>query len=239
MDLAEGELEYSGSDGKRFVGFLAEPAQPNGAGVLIAHSAPGIAEPEREAARRLASLGYVALAADYHGGGQTLDFGEMQTRVGALSADAGLLRSVMAAGLDQLQSHPQVDTGRTAAIGYCFGGAAVLQLARSRSDLRAAVGFHSSLPVAPVGETGQIAAKVLILNGSDDPFVPVEERLAFEAEMDRVGAAWRMIIYGGIKHGYTIPGVEKVGMPGLAYDAATDHHSWNAMLELLEETLGL
>ncbi len=233
-----GDFEYPGADGKRYVGFLVEPEVANGAAVLIAHSAPGVADPEREAARRLAGLGYVALAADYHGDGAILPFAEMQTRIAALSADVGLLRDALGAGLTALAARPGVDPARVAATGYCFGGAAALQLARGGADLRAIIGFHSSLPLAPEGESGHIAGKVLILNGSDDPFVPTEERLAFEAEMDRLGIDWQMMIYGGVKHAYTIPGVEAMGMPGLAYDAATDRRSWKAMLALLEETIG-
>lgn len=231
------DFEYFGAAGERYVGYLAAPEAPNGAGVLIAHSAPGVADPERDAARRLAALGYTVLVADYHGDGVVLGMADMGARIAVLSADVPLLRRILGAGLDALLAQPGVDPARIAATGYCYGGAAVVQLARGGADLKAVIGFHSSLVLAPEGESGAISGKVLILNGSDDPFVANDARAAFEAGLDAAGVDWRMVIYGGVQHAYTIPGAEHMGMPGIAYDADADRRSWQEMLALFDETI--
>jgi dienelactone hydrolase len=144
----------------------------------------------------------------------------------------------MSAALRALCSQPDVDAGRGAAIGYCYGGAAALELARTGADLKAVVGFHSGLITARAHESINIKGKVLIYLGADDPFVPVQHRQSFEADMTAAGVDWRMILHGGVGHSFTNPDVDALGIEGMAYHASADRLSWSAMLELLPETLG-
>ena len=128
-----------------------------------------------------------------------------------------------------------VDPARVAAIGYCFGGTMSLELARSGVDLKAAIGFHSSLGTARPEDAANITAKVLVCVGADDPMIPVEQRSAFEAEMRAGKVDWRMNLYGGAAHSFTNPNAGQMGMPGIEYHQLTDERSWRAMLDLFAE----
>ena len=230
-------FDYRGAAGARYLGYLALPERANGAAVLVAHAAPGLGDHDRAVARRLAGLGYVALAADYHGEGEVIPIAELRLRIDALAADPAPLREALGAALAALAAQPGVDPARIAAIGYCFGGFAALELARGGADVAAVVGFHSGLPIDRPEEAYAIKAKVLILNGADDPVVPTEKRLAFEAQMNAAGVDWQMHLYGGIQHSFTMQGVEKFGLPGMAYDRRADDRSWRAMLDFFGETI--
>jgi dienelactone hydrolase len=232
------EIAYE-ADGERMVGFLAAPASGGtGPAVLVAHEGFGITDNARDRARRLAQLGYVAFALDYHGEGQRRPAEQAMARIDAWQADPTGIRARTQAALDVLCATAGVDSGRIAAIGFCFGGAAVLELARSGADLKAVVGFHPSLRTARGAESQNIVGHVLMLVGTDDPFAPLEHRLEFEREMTAAKANWRMILYGGVQHSFTDPNAGDIGMAGIAYDAAADHHSWRAMLDLFEDTIG-
>ncbi len=135
-------------------------------------------------------------------------------------------------------AQPGVDAGRVAAIGYCLGGAAALELARGGADVAAVACFHSSLPVTHPEDNRNIRAKVLIQSGAADPMAPPEIRALFEAQMNAAGVDWRMILYGGVLHAFTVPGAANYGMPGLRYDRTADERSWRAMLDLFEESIG-
>jgi dienelactone hydrolase len=123
-------------------------------------------------------------------------------------------------------------------MGYCFGGTTVLELARSGADVAAVVGLHAGLPVNRPEDARNIKGKVLILSGAADPMVGPEMRQKFEAQMNEAGVDWRMYLYGGAAHAFTIAGVDELGMPGMAYHALTDARSWEAVLDILEETIG-
>lgn len=232
------ELEYRDTAGKLYVGFLARPERPTGPSVLVAHAAPGLKDHEREIGRRLAGLGYVALCADYYGDGKTFALTDTNDRIGPLVADPSQVRGPMQAGLAALAAQPGVDAARIAVIGYCFGGAAAIELGRAGADVKAMAGFHAALPTNRPEDCKNIRGKVLVLNGADDPLVPPEQRNLFEAQMNAAGADWRMNLYGGAKHGFTMVGSEKLGRPGIGYDRATDERSWRAMLDLFEESIG-
>lgn len=236
--MRTGELEYRGSDGQRYVGHLAMPDRPDGAAVLLAHNAPGVGDFERGIAQRLAGLGYIVLCADYIGDGAVLAMGAIGARLGPAMADTTLIRDAITAGLSALTAQPGVDAARVAAIGYCFGGAVVLELARSGAEVAAVVGFHSSLPVTRPEDNRNIRGKVLIQQGAADPLVPPDIRATFEAQMNAAGIDWRMILYGGILHAFTVPGATAFGMPGLGYDRGADERSWRAMLDLFSESIG-
>ena len=217
-------------------------ALPDGAdrrpAVLIAHEGPGLDDHQRGRADELAELGYVAFALDYHGGGRWIeDRDQMMTRLGALGGDPDRTRDLARAGLEVLLAEPRADRSNVAVIGYCFGGTVALELARGGADLKAVVGFHPGLTTIRPEDAANIKARVLVLVGSEDPFVPVEHRLAFEAEMGAGGVDWEMIIYGGAEHSFTHPRADPdlTGLPGIRFDARAAERSWRAMLELFDD----
>ncbi len=230
-------LDYQDSLGNRFTGHLAIPDKPRGAAVLIAHGAPGLSVHERTVADRLAALGYMALAADYHGGGGELAPEETGARMALLQAGPSHLRAALAGALAALVSQPGVDHARIAAIGYCFGGYGVLELACTGADLAAVVAFHSILPLARGEDAAAIRGKVLVLNGTRDPYAPVEARAAFEAQMNNSGVDWQMHLYGQAEHAFAMAHAARFGREGIAYHAGTDRRSWQAMLTLFGETI--
>ena len=224
-------------DGTTMVGHLAVPDAPGPhPAVLVCHEGPGIDDHARGRADRLADLGYVAFALDYHGGGERLpDMAAMMARLGPLMGDADRIRALAHAGLDMLLTQPQVDTSRVAAIGYCFGGTMALELARSGAALQAVVGFHSGLGTSRAHDAANIVAKVLVCIGSEDPLIPAAQRSDFEAEMRAANIDWRMNLYGRAEHSFTNPNAGDAGMAGIAYDRLTDERSWRAMVDLFTE----
>ena len=228
------DIEYV-HDGVRLVGRLAVDDDTPGRrpAVLIAHDAAGLGDHPKDTARRLAELGYVAFALDYHGDGQLLAPEVIGERFGAL-ARTGRIRSLAQAGLDVLLASEHTDPDRVAAIGYCFGGTLSLELARSGADLKAVVGFHSGLSTDRPEDAGNITGRVLVCIGADDPIIPPEQRSAFEDEMRAAGIDWQMHLYGGAVHSFTSP-VADGSNPAIRYDSRADHRSWQAMLDLFGE----
>lgn len=228
-------LDYRDEQGAAYVGYLARPDQPNGAAVLIAHGAPGLSDHERQTAERLAGLGFVAFAADYHGKGEILVSPALEARVGPLMQDTRALRAPMRAALAALAAQDGVDPNRIAAIGYCMGGAAVFELACAGAEVKAVIGFHSLLPTQHPEDFTAIKGAVLMLQGSNDPYAPQDARLAFAKHMDAAGADWRIVLYGGVQHGFTMPEFGSQGRPGIVYHERADKRSWRAMLDALGE----
>ncbi len=231
------EIAYT-VGGKRYLGYLAVDEAKTGKrpGVLLAPEAPGRGELVMSFARRLAEAGYVAFAMDSHGEAEVLtDFNQMMQRIGGFMADPASIRAIAAAALDVLASQPETDAAKLAAIGYCFGGTTVLELARSGADVKAVVGFHSGLATARPQDAKDIKAKVLVQLGADDPLIPPEQRAAFEQEMRDGGVDCRIILYGGAEHSFTNPDASAFGRPGIKYDALTDRRSWRAMLDAFDE----
>lgn len=231
------EIVYE-ADGVRMIGTLVSPDSLSGKvpGVLVCHEGPGLNDHARDIAARLAEAGYVAFAMDYHGGGQPLtDMGETMKRIMAWMADPTGIRARATAALGVLKGAAGVDTGRLAAIGYCFGGTTALELARQGEDLKAVVGFHSGLGTARPQDAGAIKGRVLVQIGADDPIIPPQQRLDFEKEMTAGGVDWRMILYGRAGHSFTNPLVDQLGRAGFAYDRSADQRSWRAMIDLFDE----
>lgn len=232
------DIEYT-ADGVTFIGRLVTPeAGANGVAVLVAHEGPGLSDHTYTIAGRLAELGYVAFALDYHGGGKPVEMDVARVRIGGWLADPAGIRARAAAALAVLTAQPGVDAGRVAGIGYCFGGTTVLELARSGANLAAVVGFHSGLATARPQDAGAIKGKVLTLIGTADPLIPPEQRVAFEAEMTAAKVDWQMHLYGGVAHSFTNPEADGSRMPGILYDAGADRRSWREMLALFGETIG-
>lgn len=237
--MARTDVAYS-ADGADMIGRLYVPdgsgARP---GILVAHESPGLTGHTEAICERLAALGYVALAVDYQGGGVAVtDREEMMRRYQRFMADPAHIRARMGAALEALLASAPVDPARVAATGYCYGGTAALELARSGADLKAVVGFHCGLTTVRPEDAKAIRGKVLVNIGADDPVVPAEQRVAFEAEMTAAGVDWRLNLHGGTGHSFTNPQADSWGMPGFSYGAAADQRSWRAMLDLFDESLG-
>lgn len=234
------DIEYH-ADGARLVGYLAvdEARAGRRPGVLVAPEGGGLVDLTKSIARRLAQLGYVAFAMDYYGDGKPLsDPSEVMPRITPFLEEPAKIRARAAEALKVLASQPQCDPQRLAAIGYCFGGTTVLELARGGAEVKAVVGFHAGLGTTRPAEPGQIKGRVLAQIGVLDPIIPAEQRQAFEQEMTAAGVDWRMIVYGGAGHSFTNPDVGAFKMPGFEYHEPTDRRSWAAMLDLFDEALG-
>jgi dienelactone hydrolase len=233
------DIEYQ-ADGASMIGQYAvdETKKERRPGVLVIHEGLGLTEHTKKIAARLAALGYAAFAMDYHGGGKPLtNPADARPRIGAWIADPAGIRARATAALDVLKAQKEVDAARLAAIGYCFGGTTALEVGRSGADVKAIVGFHSGLVTVRPQDARNIKGKVLVCIGADDPIIPPEQRAAFETEMKAAGVDWRLQLYGGAGHSFTNPAADSRGMPGFLYHEATDRRSWNAMIELFNETL--
>jgi dienelactone hydrolase len=205
-------------------------------GVLIVHQWMGVSANERMRAEQLAALGYVALAADVYGkGARPTNQQEAGALAGQYKSDRALLRSRVAAGLAELKRQPLVDGRRTAAIGYCFGGTAVLELARSGAEVAGVVSFHGGLDSPIPADGGKIRARVLVLHGADDPWVPAADIAAFQQELRAGGVDWQMIYYSGAVHSFTQKEAGSDNSRGAAYNASADRRSWRAMRDFFAE----
>jgi dienelactone hydrolase len=205
-------------------------------GILVAPEGPGQTAHTKERACMLAELGYVAFAMDLYGETPALERAKALVR--ELRADLVTLRRRANAALDLLQAHPSVDARRVAAIGFCFGGTAVLELARSGADIACVVGFHAGLDTTAPGDASAIKGKVLVCLGEKDPVVNARQRDAFVSEMAGAGVDWQMVLYGGVGHSFTNRQIDACGFPGFLYDAVADRRSWLAMRNLFDEVLG-
>lgn len=196
-------------DGSRQLeGYLAyhEADQPKPA-VLIAHDWSGRREFACKAAERIADMGYIGFALDMYGKGIFGTDGDAEKNGALMSpfaTDRTLLRRRINAALHAVRQLPQVDATKVAAMGYCFGGMCVLELARSGADVRGVISIHGIFAPGKVANE-KIMAKVLCLHGHDDPMVPPEQVLAFETEMTQAGVDWQVHVYGGTMHAFTNP----------------------------------
>lgn len=230
-------VEYRQGD-TRLVGYLAYPKDAKGSlpGILVVHEWMGLNDYAKRRAEQLAELGYVALAADIYGDGKTAaNRDEAGQWAGSYKKDRPLLRARTSAGLAALKAQPGVAAGKVAAIGYCFGGTAVLELARSGADVAGVVSFHGGLDTPAPQDAKNIRAKVLALHGADDPYVPADQVAAFEQEMRGGGVDWQLIAYGNAVHGFTNAANGTDNSKGAAYNAAADARSWLAMQQFFDE----
>ena len=225
-------------DGTRLTGYLADGSggRPS-PGVLVAHEGGGLSNHTKDKARLLAELGYVAFALDYYGE-ESPDLERAKALGQALRADPARFRGRIGAGFEILRAEPNVDGSRLAAIGYCMGGAAVIDLARTGAPLACVVGFHSGFLPGTAEENRAIAGRLLLCHGDSDPVVTSVQRDPFLAEMSEAGVDWQLHLYGGVGHSFTNPDIDKWSLPGFAYDERADARSWRAMLNLFAETFG-
>jgi dienelactone hydrolase len=227
--------------GGPFEGVLAFDSDADGPrpGVLIVPNVLGQKEADNLVAERLAALGYVGFAADVFGQGKrtTRESPDPAIHMNALNADRALLRDRLHASLAALKAQPEVDATRTAAIGFCFGGKCVLDLARSGADLRAVVSFHGLFDRPDYPSVMPIGPRMLVCHGWDDPLAPPEAVAALAAELTEGGAHWELDAFGHAGHGFTDRSLEGSTRPGFGYDAAADTASWAAMRRVLAEAL--
>lgn len=234
------EVEYK-ANGTAMKGYLVYDDKIKGKrpGVLVVHEWWGLNEYSRKRARMLAELGYTALALDMYGDGKQAHHPEEANKFSSelmKNQDAAKARFEAAHAL--LVKQDSVDPKRIAAIGYCFGGTIVLEMARSGAELDGVVSFHGNLGTTTPAKPGAVKAKVLVLTGADDPFVPAEQVERFKKEMDAAGVNYKLVIYPGAKHGFTNPDATEFGKKfkiPLEYDKAADEASWKEMQVFFDE----
>jgi dienelactone hydrolase len=211
-------------------------------GVIVVHEWWGITPHTREEARRLAEAGYTALVADMFGEGRTADNPkDAGALAGSVRSNPAVMKSRFNAARESLAKHPTVDATRIAAIGFCFGGSVVLDAARAGDDLKGVAAFHAGVvPAGPPAAAGRVKAKVLVLNGADDPLVKPDQVDAFKKEMDAAKVDYRYIAYPGAVHAFTNPEATAKGkqfnLP-LAYNADADRDSKREMARFLSTVL--
>jgi len=219
-------------------GYLAydEASKERRPAIIVAHDWMGVGPNVKEKAEMLAKLGYVAFAADIYGKGvRPANMKEASSLAGKYKDDRKLMRSRINAALDLIKMHMLVDAKKISAIGYCFGGTVVLELARSGANIAGVVSFHGGLGTPNPADAKNIRGKVLVLHGADDPFVPPAEVKAFEEEMRSAKVDWQMISYGNAVHSFTNPEAGSDNSRGAAYNEKADRRSWQAMKNFFAE----
>jgi dienelactone hydrolase len=233
-ELAEQEVEYI-SEGMILKGFLVYDKKIEGKrpGVLVVHEWWGHNEYARKRARMLAELGYTALAVDMYGNGKKADHPEdAQKFAGAIFSNVKTGEERFLAAYNFLKDQETVNPDEIAAVGYCFGGAVVLHMARIGMDLKTVVSFHGGIQAITPAEEGKVMAFVLVCNGADDPFTTQEQIDAFKKEMDSAKVRYKFVNYEGAVHSFTSQASDSLGkkfnMP-LAYNEKADKESWQEM----------
>lgn len=206
-------------------------------GLLISHDWHGRGEFAERKARRLAWHGFATFALDMFGKGRRgTTTAECSALITPLVQDRALLARRIGAALAAIEGLPEVDARRIGAMGFCFGGMCVLDLARSGADLRGVVSVHGLLKPTGLPSQGKVRSKVLMLHGYDDPMAPPEDVLAIAKELTAAGADWQIHAYGNTRHAFTNPQANDPEL-GLLYSEAADRRSWQAVLQFFEEVL--
>ncbi len=237
MTIREEHIQYRDGDVGCEGFFCYDAGRPGPLpAVLISHDWSGRNEFAARKARRLAWHGYAAFALDMYGGGkQGASTEENQALMGPLMSDRSALARRITAALNAVKALPQVDAKRTAAMGFCFGGLCVLDLARSGADVRGVASFHGLLKPSGL-PSKQIQSKVLVMHGYDDPMAPPEEVLALGKELTAAKADWQLHAYGNTVHAFTNPSANNPAF-GTVYNADADRRSWKTLISFLEEVL--
>ena len=233
-------VEYS-AQGVVMKGYLAYDENTKGKhpGVLVVHEWWGLNDYARKRARMVAELGYTALAVDMYGDGkQAMHPDDAKKFSSELMKNFDDAKARFTAAMEFLKQQPSVDPTRIAAIGYCMGGGVVLNMARQGVDLRGVASFHGGLTAVKPAQPGGVKAKVLVLHGGDDKFIPPEQIEAFKQEMKSAGVDFQFISYPGAVHSFTNPDADELGkkynMP-IAYNADADRKSWGELKGFLKK----
>jgi dienelactone hydrolase len=240
-NIKEEYITYSG-DGITMNGYVVYDADKKGksTAVLVVHEWWGQNDYPRMRARKLAELGYIAMAIDMYGNGKVVDNPDDAGKIsGPFYQNLQMTKTRFDAALNKLKTYSQVDTSKIIAIGYCFGGGVLINLAKLGENLLGVVSFHGSLIGAAV-DKNLLKSKILVCHGGDDPFVKKEDVELFKKQMDAIGADYTVKIYPGAIHSFTNPNSTAVGkkfsLP-IAYNAAADTASWNDMKEFFKRIL--
>jgi dienelactone hydrolase len=232
------EVTYS-ANGTLLKGYIAydDAIQGKRPGVLVVHEWWGLDDYARKRAWILAQLGYTALALDMYGEGRQAHHPDEAGKfAGELAKNLPLAKTRFEAAMEYLRQQKNVDAKNIAALGYCFGGSVVLQMARLGEDLKGVVSFHGNLATAHPAQPGEVKARIISFTGTDDPMIPAEQVAAFRQEMEKAGADYKAVTFAGAKHSFTNPAADEYGrkfnLP-LAYDAAADKASWNETTNFL------
>ena len=219
--------------GTALTGWLARPGGAPRAAVLVFPTIANVTPAIERRAQMLADQGYLAFIADFYGE-PVADFAASQPLAAALRADVDHYRNRLQTNLNALRNLPAAAGLPLAAIGFCMGGQAVLELARAGEELAAVVSFHGLLDTARPAKA-PVHPRILVCHGDQDPMVPRQQVLAFWEEMDAAGADWHFHAYSGVKHGFTDPASDQRGLAAVGYNASADRQSWSAMLSLFDE----
>jgi dienelactone hydrolase len=230
LDYADGDIGLTG--------WIAQPSARPKAAVVVFPTIANVTPAAERRAKMLADAGFLAMIADFYG--VPVDgFEQAGNLAKQLRADVDVYRGRLLAAVEALRSHPAASGLPMAVIGYCMGGQAALEVARSDAGIAAAVSFHGLLDTQrPAAGYPPLTARILVCHGDADPMVPRSQVLAFWEEMDAAGANWHFHSYSGVKHGFTDPGSDTRGIPAIAYDSSADRQSWAAMMELFSEIFG-
>lgn len=232
------EVTYS-ADGTTLKGWIAwdDTAQGKRPAVLVVHEWWGHNAYARKRANMLAELGYVTLAVDMYGDGKQArhpdDAGKFATEV---SQNKAMARARFEAAMKVLRARENVDGTRLAAVGYCFGGSVVLNMARAGADLKGVASFHGGLATDTPAQAGKVKAQVRVFTGAEDRMIPPAQVAAFRQEMEQAGVDYQAVVYAGAMHSFTNPDADAYGgrfnLP-LAYNAAADRDSWRQLQDFL------
>ncbi len=231
--LKEEDVTYTG-DSTTMKGYVVYDSSKEGTrpAVLVVHEWWGLNDYTKRRARELAGLGYIAMAVDMYGNGAQANTPDSAGKMSApFYSHPEMAKARFDAAVEKLKSFPQTDATRMGAIGYCFGGAQVIDVAKLGEDLKGVVSFHGNLMVVPA-KKNLLKAEILVCHGADDKFVPMTEVEQFKHQMDSIGAKYDVKIYPGATHAFTNPAATEIGQKfnlPIAYNAAADTASWNEM----------
>ena len=237
------EIPYQSPDGTKLIGYYAYDDAIKGQrpGVVVVHEWWGLNDYTKRRARDLAGLGYSALAIDMYGDGKNTEHPkDAMAFMQAALKDSSVASARFQAGLDLLRQQPQTDPRKLAAIGYCCGGAVVLNAARQGVPLAGVVSFHGALATQTPATPGAVKAKILVEHGALDSMVTADNVAAFKTEMDKAGADYRFVSLEGAKHGFSNPDADRLGHgehggPDIGYNKAADVKSWADMQAFLKK----
>jgi dienelactone hydrolase len=237
--LIEENVTYTG-DSVTMNGYVVYDENKEGIrpAVLVVHEWWGLNDYSKMRARELAKLGYIAMAIDMYGDGKQADNPEAAGKLATpFYTNPQMAKTRFDAAMAKLKTYSQADGSKVAAIGYCFGGAQVLNMAKLGDDLAGVVSFHGNLNVVPANKD-LLKAQILVCHGAADPFVPQAEADQFKKQMDSIGAKYTFKAYEGATHAFTNPNAtamgEKFKIP-IKYDAAADSASWKDMKDFFHQ----